>query len=66
MQTELKALEDHLRVLEKSNIELEQELNSFIQDDEHIKRQLRSRTPTKQRGFVGNDMKPGKDDFMPS
>lgn len=66
MKSELKALEDHLRVLEKSNIELEQELNSFIQDDEHIKRQLRSRTPTKQRGFVGSGMKPATDDFKPS
>lgn len=49
MQDELQALESHLQVLQDQNKKLERELDNFVQNDEQIKEQLRSKSPPKVR-----------------
>lgn len=58
MKDELFAIEQHFYLLEKSNKELEQELDNFMKADDSIKAKLRSKTPPRQRsqyGFAGSD-----------
>ena len=49
MVGELQALENHLDVLHDQNKALERELDNFMQKDDEIKEQVRSRSPPKKR-----------------